>query len=129
MGLLGQIRARLHLAVLRTVWGMDIHATCWIDPTASIDRTWPKGVHIGAGTVVGEHAILLTHDFTRGVYLETRVGTGCVIGPRAIILPGISLGDHCVVMPGAVVNRDAPSGAFLAGNPAVIVDGQMTSQP
>ena len=120
-GLVRRLRAKIRLVVLRSVWGMDIAPNCWIDPAASIDRTWPKGVHIGAGVVIGEHAILLTHDFTRGVYLDTRVGAGCIIGSRAIILPGVTLGDNCIVQPGAVVSRDVPQGAIVAGNPAVVV--------
>lgn len=104
--------------VRRTVWKMDIHPSAWIAPTALIDRTWPRGVHIGAHCTIDEEAVLLTHDLTRGLYLDTYIGRGTVVGPRAIILPGIRVGEDCVIAPGALVNRDVPDGATAFGNPA-----------
>jgi acetyltransferase-like isoleucine patch superfamily enzyme len=101
---------------------MDIHPSCWIEPTASIDRTWPKGVHIGEGVVIDAHAIVLTHDFTRGLYLDTHIGRNSWIGARAIILPGVTVGERCVVMPGAVVIQNVPGGVTVGGNPARIVE-------
>lgn len=115
------LRQHWQRLVQRRLWRMDIHATAWIAPSALIDRTWPRGVHIEAGCVIDEEAVLLTHDLTRGVYLDTRVGEGSVIGARAIILPGITIGRGCVVAPGSVVNRDVPDGAYVAGNPARVV--------
>ncbi len=99
---------------------MDIHPSAWIAPTALIDRTWPKGIHIGAGCVLGEEAVVLTHDLTRGLYLDTRIGEGTLVGARAIILPGISVGRDCVIQPGALVNRDVPDFHVASGNPASI---------
>lgn len=113
------IRQRFQDFVRRHVWAMDVHNTAWIAPTALIDRTWPKGIHIGAGVVIGEEVVVLTHDLTRGVYLDTHIGAGTFVGPRAIILPGISVGRDCVIQPGALVNRDVPDGYLAEGNPAV----------
>ena len=100
------------------IWKMDIHPSAWIATTALIDRTWPRGIHIGAGCVIDHQAVVLTHDMTRGLYLDTRIEDGACIGARAIILPGITLGRECVVEPGAVVNRSVPAGARVRGNPA-----------
>lgn len=97
---------------------MDIHPTAWIATTALIDRTWPKGVHIGARCVIDHQAVILTHDMTRGLYLDTRIGEGTLIGPRAIVLPGITVGRDCIIEAGAIVIRDVPDGTRAAGNPA-----------
>jgi acetyltransferase-like isoleucine patch superfamily enzyme len=102
------------------VWGMDIHPTAWIEPSALVDRTWPRGIHVGPGTEIGEHVVILTHDFTRGLYLHTRIGARCRLGPRAIVLPGLTVGDDCVVMPGALVTKDMPANSVAIGNPAEI---------
>jgi acetyltransferase-like isoleucine patch superfamily enzyme len=85
-----------------------------------IDRTWPRGIHIGEHAQICDGAVVLTHDFTRGLYLDTRIGARCYLGPRAIVLPGVSIGDDCVVMPGALVNRDVPANSVAIGNPARI---------
>lgn len=104
------------------IFGMDIHPTARIAKSALIDRTYPRGVHIGAGVVIDEEAVILTHDMVRGMYLHTRIGTGAAIGPRAIILPGTTIGSNSIVMPGALVNRDVPDGATVMGNPARLVE-------
>ena len=100
------------------VWAMDIHPSAWIAETALIDRTWPRGIHIGADTVIGEEVVVLTHDLTRGIYLDTVIGAGTRIGARAIILPGVTVGKNCVIQPGALVNRDVPDDHVATGNPA-----------
>mmetsp|Transcript_3089 Transcript_3089/g.8589 ORF Transcript_3089/g.8589 Transcript_3089/m.8589 type:complete len:201 (+) Transcript_3089:1291-1893(+) len=50
-----------------------------------------------------------------------RIGRNVWIGGRAVILPGVSIGDDAVVAAAAVVSRDVPSGCLVAGNPARIV--------
>lgn len=99
---------------------MDIDASAVIAASALIDRTWPKGIHIAAGVVIEEEAVVLTHDLTRGVYLDTYIGARSHIGARAIILPGLTIGADCRVWPGALVTRDMPDGSEAIGNPAEI---------
>ncbi len=56
------------------VFGMDIHPTAQFSLSAYFDRTFPKGVHIGKHRWVALKTIVLTHDRTRGLCLDTRVG-------------------------------------------------------
>lgn len=121
-GLPRSLKQRWQRLVQTAWWRMDIHPTAWIAATALIDRTWPKGIHIGAACVIDHHAVVLTHDMTRGLYLHTRIGDGTYIGPRAIILPGVTVGANCIVEAGALVNRDLPEGARVIGNPAKPAD-------
>lgn len=102
------------------VWGMDIHPSARIASSALIDRTWPRGIHIGADCEIYDHAVILTHDMTRGVYADTTIGARAKICQRAIILPGVEVGADCIVLPGAVVTKSMPPGTFAIGNPAVI---------
>lgn len=111
-------KQRWQAAIRKKLWQMDIHPSAWIAPTALIDRTFPRGVHIGADCVIDHHAVILTHDMTRGLYLDTHVGAGTTVGPRAIVLPGISIGSDCIIEAGAVVVRDVPDRSRMAGNPA-----------
>ena len=50
-----------------------------------------------------------------------RIGDGCWIGARAMILPGVTLGNRVLVAAGAVVTRDVPDDCLVAGNPARVV--------
>ena len=43
------------------------------------------------------------------------------IGANAVILPGVTIGSHCVVAAGAVVTKDIPDGCIVAGVPAKII--------
>jgi acetyltransferase-like isoleucine patch superfamily enzyme len=113
--------SRLIWIVQTRLWGMKIDPTARIHPSALIDRTWPRGIHIEAGSYIAEEAVVLTHDLTRGVYLDTRIGAGTYIGARAIVLPGLTIGRDCIVMPGALVTKDLPPRSTAIGNPAKIV--------
>lgn len=48
------------------------------------------------------------------------VGDGAWIGMNALVLPGVTLGQGCVVAAGAVVTADVPANTLVAGNPATV---------
>ena len=102
----------------RYLWRSRVARSAWIAPSASIDRTFPRGIDIAEDVWIGPFALVLAHDMARGVYLHTRIGARSVIGARAVVMPGVTIGEDCVVHPGAVVARDVTSGQEVAGNPA-----------
>ncbi len=51
-------------------------------------------------------------------FAETPVGTSATIGANATIVCGHALGEYCMVAAGAVVTRDVPAFALVAGVPA-----------
>jgi len=106
---------------LRRVWGMNIHPTADMSLSAVFDKTNPRDVHVGAYSYIAFDARILTHDMTRNYRCETRIGENCFIGGRAMILPGVSIGDSCIVAAGAVVTRSVPANCVVGGNPATIL--------
>ncbi|MGV6849196.1 MAG: acyltransferase [Marinibacterium sp.] len=111
----------LKRAYLRKVWGMDIHPTAQFSLSAKFDRTYPAGVHVGPCSYVAFDTRILTHDRTRGLYLQTRIGRNCFIGGRSLILPGVEIGDGSIVGAGSVVTRSVPPRSIVAGNPARVL--------
>lgn len=49
------------------------------------------------------------------------LGDDIWIGANAVILPGVSIGNHSVVAAGAVVTKDVPPHSLVAGVPAKII--------
>ena len=52
------------------------------------------------------------------IHKEVKIGNGVWIGAGAIVCPGVTIGDNCVVAAGAVVTKDLDSGYLYAGVPA-----------
>ena len=49
------------------------------------------------------------------------IGKNVWIGAHATILPGVTIGDNCVIGAGAVVSKDIPSDCVAVGVPARVV--------
>lgn len=50
-----------------------------------------------------------------------RIGDGCWIGAKAIILKNVVLGDRCIVGAGAVVTKCFPADSVIVGVPARLI--------
>lgn len=49
------------------------------------------------------------------------IGDDVWIGANAVILPGVTIGRHCVVAAGAVVTKDVPDHTLVGGVPAKVI--------
>jgi acetyltransferase-like isoleucine patch superfamily enzyme len=115
------ILTTIRLFFLRNVYHMDISKSARISFWAMLDKTYPKGIHIGDESFVASGAMIFTHDYCRGLHEDTRIGKRCFIGARSIIMPGISIGDEVIVGAGSIVTKDVKSHCIIAGNPAEII--------
>jgi len=65
-----------------------------------------------------------------GATLEpVSIGDYVFIGPRAIVLPGVNIGDGAVVAAGAVVTRDIPAFKIYGGVPAKEIGERKNKNP
>lgn len=90
-------------------------------------------LEIGDGCVLSEHVYV--SDIAHGLHpmkgpimmqpLESkgpvRIGRHVFIGFGASVLPGVTLGDHCIVGTHSVVTRSFPAYSMVAGMPARLV--------
>jgi acetyltransferase-like isoleucine patch superfamily enzyme len=88
-----------------------------------------QGVFIGKGTMIGEYTSIRDANHTREPGRPIRdsghsakpivIGEEVWIGRGAAILGGVNIGDGATVGANAVVTKDVPAGAVVAGVPAV----------
>jgi len=104
------------------VWHMQIGEGSVVSFGARLDKTNPRGIHIGRYSVVTFGAAVLAHDWVNNRNRDVYIGDNCFIGANAIVLPGVTIGDQCVVAAASVVARSVPAGSLVAGNPARVVE-------
>lgn len=89
-------------------------------------------VEIGSNVNLAQGIVVtaLNHNFTdctkrideQGVSTaKVTIGNDVWIGANATILPGVTIGNHCVVAAGAVVTKDVPPYSLVGGVPAKIL--------
>ncbi|WP_019515191.1 acyltransferase [Sphingomonas sp. Mn802worker] len=112
---------RTRIMVCNRFWGMHIHPTARLSRSAKLDRTHPRGLHIGRHSYVAFDAAILTHDMVRSLRTDTVIGDECFIGARSTIMPGVRIGNNAIVAAGSVVTRDVPANTIVSGNPASVL--------
>ena len=113
----GDIAARLHIGAGSLIapgvtFGLDGEITLGRNVSVSPETTFYTATHaLGFGSqrmspVVTPKPIV--------------IGDGVWIGMHSLILPGVTLGQGCVVSAGSVVTQDVPPNTLVAGNPATV---------
>lgn len=49
------------------------------------------------------------------------IGNGCWLCANVTVLPGVTIGDNCVIGAGSMVTRSIPANSFAAGNPCRVI--------
>ncbi len=84
------------------------------------------GIMVNSGTKIGDNCNL-SHGVTIGIKHGgnhagvPRIGNRVYVGPNAVIIGGIEIGDDAAVGAGAIVTKSVPPRAVVAGNPARII--------
>jgi acetyltransferase-like isoleucine patch superfamily enzyme len=79
----------------------------------------PPLSRIGKNVFIGPAAALTNDPYPRSEkMIGVTIEDGAIIGARAVIKAGVTVGKNSVVAMGAVVIRDVPDNTVVVGNPA-----------
>ncbi|MBK1645076.1 hypothetical protein CKO25_10510 [Thiocapsa imhoffii] len=83
---------------------------------------------IGEGTMLAPNCFVTDHNHGTSasvpmwrqspLHAPVRIGADCWLGARAIVLPGVTIGDGAIVAAGAVVTADVAPSSIVCGVPA-----------
>ena len=105
----------------------------YIDRNAKLDIFGGAKIYIGEGSVITTDVTILTHDYSIDCGLvainkqdkereavfekDVHIGKNVFVGQKSLILPGVTIGDNCIIGAGSVVTKDIPSNSVAAGVP------------
>lgn len=110
--------------------GVKLGKGCWLSTKEIPSEGYL--IEIGDYVRIASHASIYTHggiwsirqyydDPNLEQFGKVRIGSYTSIGAYAMIMPGVTIGERCIVAGGAVVTKSVPDGCMVAGNPAKFI--------
>ena len=84
----------------------------WINPPFYVD--YGHNIYFGNNCEVNMNCTFLDDNIIR-------IGDNVWIGGGAIIMPGVTIGNHVVIGAGSVVTKDIPDHVIAYGNPCRVI--------
>jgi Acetyltransferase (isoleucine patch superfamily) len=103
---------------------------------AGVHLDFSGGVEIGDETLISAGAVVFSHSHgldprSKPTGLSKIIGRNVWLGSGCVVMQSVrSIGDNAVIAAGALVTKDVPAGAIVAGNPARLVrfrDGEIAA--
>ncbi len=112
-------------AIIKYPWLLTLEDRACLAPHSEVYNLAP--ITLKARSTVSQYAYLCagTHNFDDPeqplVVGPIVVGEDAFIGAKALVLPGVLLGERSVIAAGAVLSKDTPAHSVWGGNPARLI--------
>lgn len=131
---MGRLRANTNPIKYWRSRGAVIGKNCKIDVRANLGSE-PYLIKMGDNVRLTAGVDIYTHD--GGLWVVRRlnkdyedadlfgrviIGNNVHIGSNASIMPGVKIGNNCIIGVGAVVTKDVPDNSVVAGVPARVIE-------
>ena len=107
--------------------GLRVGSGVFIGRSAVLDEGFLWLISIGENSSLAGRVVVLAHDASMkretGYTIVGRVEIGrqVFVGSDTVILPGVTIGDNCIIGANSTVRHDIPAGSIAVGSPAQVV--------
>ena len=111
---------------LHANWGKYTHFGNNVYANFNLTLVDDTDIFVGDNVMFGPNVIIATaghpvdpplREKVAQFNIPVRIGKNVWIGAGAIVLPGVTIGDHSVIGAGSVVTKDIPPNVVAVGNP------------
>lgn len=108
---------------------LTIGRHCFIDLECTLDLE--EHITLGDRVTLGHQVMILTSTHELGprehragplTRAPVAIGDGAWLGPRCIVLPGVTIGAGAIVSAGALVNKNVAEHTRVGGTPAKVLE-------
>jgi acetyltransferase-like isoleucine patch superfamily enzyme len=131
----------LRESLYRTM-GIKLGKGAFVDRDVYFDLVWPELITVGDGSSIALGTLLLCHEYNTENYKvgdvlhelhhtvkPIQIGSNVMIGSKSMILPGVVIGDGCIIGACSTVNKEIPAWSIAVGSPARIVKSIPNKNP
>lgn len=122
----GNLSTKIYLRYIE-IKGFKHGSNFNIEKGANIDSGFCNMISCGNNVTLTKDVYLLAHDASMKKQLgRTRIarvviGNNVFIGAKTVILPGVKIGDNCIVATNSTVTKNIPDGEVWGGVPATFI--------
>lgn len=101
--------------------GMKVGNNCHGLAACTIDYAHCWLIEIGENVTFAPQVYLLAHDASTKRHLDytkiakIKIGNNVFVGARALIMPGVTIGENAIIAAGSIVTKSVPPGTVVGG--------------